>query len=133
MMTVPSGDFGDLLVTDWAEAPLFFPEVQEPSFSLERADHVHIKPFLEVGFPGWIVGVGFRTNFRVPLNGYRVGREQTHYPGLPILPFEYPCKHPSIRAGGRPVFVLDPPARFMGVSSLRPDPQGFEDFMIDRM
>ena len=68
-MTVPSRDFGDLLVADWAEAPLLFPEVQEPSSSLERANHLHIKPFLEVGFPGRVVGIGLRTNFRVPFNG----------------------------------------------------------------
>ena len=133
MMTVPARDFGDLLVTDWAEAPLFFPEVQEPSFSLERTDHVHIKPFLEVGFPGRIVRIGPCTNFRMPLNGYRVGSEQTHHSGLTLFPFEDPSEHPPIRASGWPVFLLDPPARFVGVSSLCPNPQGFEDFMIDRM
>ena len=132
-MTVPTRDFGDLLVTDWAKAPLFFPQVQEPSFSPKRADHVHIKPFLEVGFPGRIVRIGLRANFRVPLNMNRVGSEQTHHFGLTLLPFEDPSEHPAIRASGRPVFLLDPPARFVGVSSLRPNPQGFEDFMIDRM
>jgi hypothetical protein len=73
MMAVPSRDFGDLLVTDWAEAPLFFPEVQQPSFSLERADHMHIKPFLEVGFPSRIVRISLGSDFRVPLNTNRVG------------------------------------------------------------
>jgi hypothetical protein len=57
-MTVPARDFGNLLVTDRAEAPLFFPEVQEPSFSLERANHVYIKSFLEVGFPSRVIWVG---------------------------------------------------------------------------
>ena len=133
MMTVPSGDFGDLLVTDRAESPLFFPEVQEPSFSLERADHLHIKPFLEVGFPSRIIGIGLGANLRVPLNGYRVGGEQTHHLGLPLLTFEDPSEHPPIRASGRPVFLLDPPARFVAVSPLCPGPEGFEDFMIDSM
>jgi hypothetical protein len=45
-MAVPSSDFGDSLVADWAETSLFFPEVQKPSFSPECADHLHIKPFL---------------------------------------------------------------------------------------
>ena len=132
-MTMPSSDFGDLLVTDWAEAPLFFPEVQEPSFSLEPADHVHIKPFLEVGFPGRIEGIGLGTNFRVPLNWYRVGREQAHHLDLTLLTLEDPSKHPPIRASGRPVFLLDPPACFVSVPSLCPGPEGFEDFMINRM
>jgi hypothetical protein len=132
-MTVPAGDFGDLLVTDWAEAPLFFPQVQEPSFSLECADHLHIKPFLGVGFPSRVIGIGLGTNFRVPLNGYRVGSEQTHHLGLPLPILEDPSEHPPIRASGWPVFLLDPPARFVAVSSLCPNPQGFEDFMIDRM
>ncbi len=70
---MPSCDPGDLLVTDRAEAPLFFPEVQEPSFSFERANHLHIKPFLEVGFPDRIVRIGLRTDFRVPLDTNRVG------------------------------------------------------------
>ena len=132
-MTVPTRDFGDLLVTDWAKAPLFFPQVQEPSFSPKRADHVHIKPFLEVGFPGRIVRIGLRANFRVPLDANRVGGEQAHHFDLPFFPVEDSRKHPPVRTGGRPVFLLDPPARFVGVSSLRPNPQGFEDFMIDRM
>ena len=75
MMTMPSGDFGDLLVTDRAETPLFFPEVQEPSFSFERADHLHIKPFLKVWFPDRILRIGLGTNLRVPLTTNRVGGE----------------------------------------------------------
>ncbi len=123
-MAVPAGDFGDLLVTDRAESPLFFPEVPQPSFSFERADHLHIKPFLEVAFPGRIVGIGLCTNFRVPFDTNRVGREQTHPLDLTILTLEDPSKHPPIRASGRPVFLLDPPARFVAVPSLCPGPEG---------
>ena len=74
-MTVPSRDFGNLLVADWAETPLLFPEVPEPSFSLERADRLYIKPFLEVGVPGRIIRVGLGTNFRVSLDTNRGGCE----------------------------------------------------------
>src|SRR5947209_18135120 len=133
MLTGPSSDFGVLLVADWAEAPLFFPEVQEPSFSLERANHLHIKPFLEVGFPGQIIRVGLGTNFRVPLDTNRVGGEQAYPFDLPFFPLEDSCEHPPVRSRGWPVFVLDPPACFVAVSPLRPDPQGFEDFVINRM
>ena len=132
-MTVPSRDFGDLLVADWAEAPLLFPEVQEPSSSLERANHLHIKPFLEVGFPGRIIRVGLGTNFRMPLDTNRGGGEQAYHFDLPFSPLEDSCEHPPVRSSGWPVFVLDPPACFVAVSSLRPDPQSFEDFVIDRM
>ncbi len=132
-MTVPSGDFGDLLLTDRTETTLFFPEVQEPSFSFERADHLHIKPFLEVGFPGRIVGVGLCTNFRVPLDTNRVGGEQAHHFDLSFLALEDSREHPAIRSSGRPVFLFDPPARFVAMSPLSPGPEGFEDFMIDSM
>src|SRR5438045_9080848 len=115
-MTMPSSDFGDLLVADRAESPLFFPEVQEPAFSFERADHLHIKPFLEVGFPGRIVRIGLCPNFRVPLDLYRGGCEQAHHFDLPLLTLEDSCEHPPVRTSVRPVFLLDPPACFMSVS-----------------
>jgi len=105
---------------------LFHPPVQELRFSLME----HLK---EVGFPGWVIGIGLCTNFRVPLDANRVGGEQAHHFDLPFLALDDSREHPSVRTSGRPVFLLDPPARFVAVSSLRPNPQGFEDFMIDRM
>ena len=132
-MAVPACDFGDLLLTDRTETTLFFPEVQEPSFSFERADHLHIKPFLEVGFPGRIIRVSLGTNFRVPLDTNRVSGEQAYHFDLPFFPLEDSCEHPPVRSRGWPVFVLDPPACFVAVSSLRPEPGGFEDFVINSM
>src|SRR5579875_2153293 len=94
---------------------------------------MHIKSFLEGGFPGRIIWVGLGTDFRVSLDRDRVGREEAHHLDLTLLSFEDSSEHPPIRAGGRPVFLFNPPARFVGVSSLRPNPEGFEDFVIDRM
>ena len=66
-------------------------------------------------------------------NMNRRSREESYHFRLPFLVPENASEHPTIGTSGRPVFLLYPPARFVGVSSLRPDPQGFEDFMIDRM
>ena len=132
-MAVPASDLGDLLLAKRAKTGLFLAEMLKPSSSLERRKHLHIKPFLEVGFPSRIVRVGLRTNFRVPLDAHRVGRKEVYHFGLSFLTLEDAREHSPIRTSGRPVFVLDPPARFVAVSSLRPVPEGFEDFVIDRM
>ena len=63
-MAVPASDLGDLLLAKRTKTGLFLPEMLKPSSSLERRKHLHIKPFLEVGFPSRIVRVGLRTNFQ---------------------------------------------------------------------
>ena len=132
-MAVPASDLGDLQLADWTKTGLFLPKMLKPSSSFEHRKHLHIKPFLEVGFPGGIIGIGLRTNFRVPLDANRVGRKEVYHFGLPFLSLEEAREHPPVRTSGWPVLVFDPPARFVPVSSLCPDPEGFEDFVIDRM
>jgi hypothetical protein len=92
---------------------------------------MHIKPFLKVRFPGWVVGIGFCTNLRVSFNPYRGGCQQAHHFCLPFVVFGDSGKHPAIGTSGWPVFLLNPPARFVAMPSLRPGPEGFEDFVID--
>lgn len=133
MVTVPASNLRDLLLAKRTKTGLFPPEMLKPSSSFERRKHQHIKPFLEVGFPGGIIRIGLRTNFRVSLDANRVGRKKVYYFPLPLLSLEDARKHPPVRTSGRPVLVLDPPARFVPVSSLCPDPEGFEDFMIERV
>ena len=104
--------------------------MQEPPFSPERSDHLHIESFLKVGFPGRIIGMSLSTDLRVPLDANRVGREETYHFDLSFLTLEDSCEHPPIHPSGWPVFLLDPPARFVAMLTLSPGPQRFEDFMI---
>ena len=68
---MPSRDPGNLLVTDGTEALLFLPEVAEPPSPFESSFHLHIEAFFKIRFPGWIVGVGFCADLRMPLNADR--------------------------------------------------------------
>ena len=73
MVTVPAGDFGDLLVTDGTESVLFIPQVQEPSLAFQPGGHLHVEAIFKIRFPGRVVGIGVCLDFRVPLNADRRG------------------------------------------------------------
>ena len=51
-MAVPSGDLGDLLVTDRTEAVLLFPQVTEPAPPFQSGLHIHVETFFKIRFPG---------------------------------------------------------------------------------
>src|SRR5215472_7748669 len=95
-MTVPSRNFGDLLLADRTETSLFFPEVAQPSPSFERTNHLHIKSLLKVRFPGWVVGIGFCANLRMSFNPHRGSREEPYHFGLPFFVLENAGEHPTI-------------------------------------
>jgi hypothetical protein len=65
-MVVPSREFGDFLVADWAETRLFFPQAKQLPSPLEVIDHFHAEVFLKVEFPGRVIGVGFAFDFDPP-------------------------------------------------------------------
>ena len=65
MMAVPASDLGDLLVADWAESSLVFPEGMQPVVPFEGRCHVNGKTFFKVAFPCWVIRVGFPLNFDV--------------------------------------------------------------------
>src|SRR5436309_740469 len=65
MMAVPSRNLGDLLVTNWAEPILLFPEIDEPLFPFVGIHHLHVQALFIVGFPRGIVWISFSTDFRV--------------------------------------------------------------------
>ena len=71
MMTVPSADLGDLLVTNRAETVLLFPKVDEPLPPFESGFHLHVEAFFKIRFPGRIVGVRFCADLRMSLNANR--------------------------------------------------------------
>ena len=65
MMAMPTCDLGDLLVADWAESSLFFPEGKQPVFPFERRCHVNVKTFFKIAFPCRVIRVGFPLDFDV--------------------------------------------------------------------
>ncbi len=119
---MPAGDLGDLLLADWAETGLFFPEVVKPSFSFERRKHLAIKSLLEVGFPGQIVRVGLRADFRMPLDADGRSRKESYRVPLPVFFLEYACEHPMVQSGLTKVSRFYPTARFVAVPAACPGP-----------
>ena len=104
--------------------------MQKPSFSFECRRHVQIKPFLEVGFPGQVVRIGLRADFRMPLDVDGRSREEPYRTHLPAFLFEHPCEHPMVQADLTKVFRFYPAARFVAVPATCPGPEGLEDGMI---
>ena len=68
MLAVPSGDLGDLLVADGTETVLLFPKVDEPLSAFESGFHLHVEASCKIRLPSRVVGIGFCTDLRVPLN-----------------------------------------------------------------
>ena len=132
-MAVPSGHLGNLLVTDRTEASLFLPELDEPAFPLEPCGHVNVETFLEIRFPGGIVGVGFCTDFRVPLDADRRSGQQPDHFHLPLCAFEDAGENPSIWSFLGKVFLLYPSTRFASMPATCPFPESLEDGMVNGM
>ena len=124
-MAMPSCDLGDLLVTDWAESSLLFPEREQPAFPFECCLHANIEAFFKVAFPLKIVGVGFTPDFDVSYDRHRIGPGEV--PGLLTLLSE---KYPVIASAGLEVFLRFPCFGFTRVSSVDPSFEGLIDRLI---
>src|SRR5690348_9684874 len=124
---MPSRDLGDLLVADGAEPLLLLPEVKQPAFPSQTRFHVHIQAFLRVLFPGRVEGIGFRTDFRMPLDADLRSRKEAYHSGLPVVCFENASEHPTVLPSLEKVTVLNPAVRFVAVSPARPGPESLED------
>ena len=68
VMTMPSCEFRDLLVTDRAESALFFPEVQEFPFLFQVGGHFQVQSVLEIRFPLRVVRIGCTLDFGMSFN-----------------------------------------------------------------
>ena len=126
-MAVPSTDLGDLLVADWAESSLLFPEREQPAFSLERCLHANIESLLKVAFPCEVVWIGLSPNLDMSNNRHGVGSGEM--PGVLPLRSE---KYPIIASAGFEVFLRLPCFGFMGMSSVNPSLEGLIDRLIYR-
>src|SRR2546421_4721261 len=102
-MAMPSGDFGDLLVTDWAQTALLFPEMDQPLFSFERVYHLHVEAFFVVAFPFRIIRVGLPTDFGVSFD-WHMGSVCE----IMRLFFCRCVEHPIVSSDGFEVFLRNP-------------------------
>src|SRR6266496_2144153 len=115
MMAVPSRNLGDLLVTNWAEPILLFPEIDEPLFPLVGIHHLHVQALFIVGFPRGIVWISFSTDFRVSFDGNPCGVCEI----LEVF-FDGSVEHPVISSHGGEVFLRDPCIGFSRMSPFGP-------------
>ena len=67
------------------------------------------------------------------LNAHLRSREEAYYLDMPFSIFEDSREHPTVWPSVREVFILDPPERFVAVSTSCPRPDCLEDGVIDRM
>jgi len=84
-MKTPSRDPGDLRIAYGAEATLQIPEKAKCSSTPKRFRHMISFAFLEVGFIGRIVRVGFAFDLDVSLNGRATCKQQSHFARYAVL------------------------------------------------
>jgi len=75
VVKTPSRDPGDPEIAYGAEPTLVLPEKAKCSSTPERSRHVIPFAFLEVGFIGRIIWVGFALDLNVSLNGRATGEQ----------------------------------------------------------
>ena len=94
IVKTPFRDPGDLGVAYGAEPTLVIPEKAKCSSTPERFCHVMPFAFLEVGFIGRIVWVGFSFDLNVSLNGRATGEQYSHSVRFPLLVTRLPVEGP---------------------------------------
>ena len=131
VVVVPTCYLRNGLVTDRADAALSFPEVRQPTFSLQGLFHLYAEACLKIEFPCRIVGITFPFDLCVP--GYWCcGGEAKQVTGcLSVLVFCLSEEAPVLVSDLPKVAVFYPMLAFFRVSPPCPSPQGFEDGRID--
>ncbi len=131
VVVMPASYLRDRLVTDWADTALFFPEVRQPTFSVQGLFHLHAEAFFKVDFPCRIVGIAGSFDLFIP--GYWCGRGQAKQvaDGLSILAFCLSEEAPVLVSDLPKVAVFYPSLALLRMSPPCPSLQGFEDGRID--
>lgn len=126
-MAVPASDLGDLLVADWAESSLFFPEGMQPVVPFEGRCHLNVETFFKVAFPCRVIRVGFPLDFDVSYDRYACRAYE-----VTCLFLRRAEEDPVISLDGCEVFLRLPCLRFSSVPSVHPSPDGLIDHRIYR-
>ena len=131
VVVVPACYMRNGLSADGAEAALFFPEVHQPTSSVEGLCHLYAKAFFQVAFPGWIVGIAISFDLFVPGYGCCGGQAEPGVGGVPFFVFCLSEEAPVPVSGPSEVPILHPAFAFGRVSPPCPSPQGLENGRID--
>src|ERR1019366_1667440 len=114
-MAMPSRDLGDLLVADWAQTPLLFPQMNEPLFPLKGVYYFYVQAFFIVAFPLKIVRVGLSSYLDMPFD-----RHVCSVCEILRLLFSGSVEYPIVFADGSEVFLRNPRIGFLWVASFGP-------------
>ena len=128
VVVVPARYLGDGLVTDWADASLFFPQVQKFPFSLQGLFHLYAQAFFKIDFPSRVIGITFPFDFLVlPVDGCSRGQAQPVHDGCPIFVFCCAEEAPVLVSESPKIAFLYPSLALLWMSPSCPSPQRFED------
>src|SRR5579871_1577180 len=97
---MPPRQFRDLLVAHRTQSALFTPEGGEFPTTSQGVAHLHAEAFLEVEFPGGIVGIGSLQHFGVPSNGRLGELIQTNGARCSVAVWDLPGEYPGVVANG---------------------------------
>jgi hypothetical protein len=130
MVVVPPCELGDLLLTDWTESFLLFPEGEQLPFPLEIVYHLDAEAFFKVLFPSGIVGVCFSLDFHMSLDR-DICRVQEIIFYAAFFGYDDSVEDPILSIDGFKVSLFHPLFGFVGMSPFCPSPQGTEDGMAN--
>ncbi len=132
-MKTPSRDPGDPYIAYGAEPTLEIPEKAKRSSTPKRFRHMIAFAFLEVGFIGRIVWVGFGFDLNVSLNGRATSVQQSHFACYAFVIARLSEEDPVVMSLPLKVFLFEPAERFPLVPSSGPLPQTSEDGVVDAL
>ena len=121
-MKAPACDPGNSLVAHEATATLFIPEIAKGASTPKRVQHVICFAFLEVGFIGRVVRVGFAFDFDVSFNGRARGAIQPDLTWLSLVVTGFTEEGPIPALVQPKILLFEPVWAFFRVSSASPPP-----------
>src|SRR6266851_8307394 len=127
-MAVPPCDLGDLLVANWTQTALLFPQMDQPLFPFKGVYHFHVKAFLIIAFPFRVIWISLSTDFCVPLDRHVRG-------GCEIMRLFF-CgseEHPVVSCNGLEVLLRNPFISLSWVFPFHPPPHRSIDLVVYRI
>src|SRR6266704_1600080 len=118
VVVMPASYLRDRLVTDWAATALFFPEVRQPTFSVQGLFHLHAEAFFKVDFPCRIVGIAGSFDLFIPGSWCCRGQAKQVADGLSILAFCLSEEAPVLVSDLPKVAVFYPSLAFLRMGSV---------------
>ena len=130
VVVVPSRYLGNGLVTNWADASLFLPQVQKFPSSLQGLFHLYAQAFFKIEFPCRIVGVAIPFDLGVLADGCGGSQAQPVLDCFTTLLFCRAEEAPVLVSASAKIPVLHPLLALLWMSPFCPAPQYFEDGSI---